>query len=148
MLQAYPIPKSLWDSLEAVLYTKGAALAREVAVELNVSPKEIIANLKLQENSKFIVTGDDDDTLYQCQALSQHGSVHMRCRYPALGPAPRFCNKHIHNSPDIPCLPLVKRLICPEATYVYNPNTSEVYTLNGILCGSFKNDRLRLFEIV
>lgn len=148
MLQAYPIPKSLWESLEAVLFTKGVALAKEVAAELNVSPKDIIANLNMQENSKFILGSDEDDALYQCQALTQHGVVHMRCRYPALGPAPRFCNKHCQLPTEVPVLPLVKRLVTPEATYIYNPITKDVFTLNGSLCGSFKGSKLVLFEIV
>jgi len=148
MLQAYPIPKSLWESLEAVLFTKGIALAKEVAAELNVSSKDIIANLNMQDNSRFILGSDDDETMYQCQALSQHGTVHMRCRYPAFGLAPRFCTKHSQAPAEIPVLPLVKRLVTPEASYVYNPITKEVFTLDGLICGLLKGSKLILFDII
>jgi hypothetical protein len=147
MLQAYPIPKSLWETLEAVLFTKGVALAKEVAAELNVSPKDIIASLNIQESTKFILASDDDTAVYQCQAVNQHGAVYMRCRAPTLGVAPRLCNKHSQHAADIPLLPLVRRLVTSEATYVYNPMTNEVFTLNGTLCGSLKNTRLTLFDI-
>lgn len=147
MLQPYSIPKSMWESLEAVLFTKGIALAKEVAAELNVSPKEIIAQLNLQEATKFILTPDEEDTIYQCQSITQHGTVYLRCRCPAFGSAPRFCVKHSNASLDIPCLPLVKRLQAPEATYVYNSISNEVFTLNGLQCGTLKGDKLILFDI-
>lgn len=147
MLQPYSIPKSMWESLEAVLFTKGIALAKEVAAELNVSPKEIIAHLKLEEGSKFILLPDDEDSVYQCQAITQHGTVYLRCRCPAFGSAPRFCGNHSSASTDVPCLPLVKRLVAPEATYLYNPIQNNVHSLNGIECGTLKPNKIIIFEV-
>lgn len=147
MLQPYSIPKSMWESLEAVLFTKGVALAKEVAAELNVSPKEIIAHLKLEEGSKFILLSDAEDAIYQCQSITQHGTVYLRCRCPAFGSAPRFCVNHVAATTDVPCLPLVKRLAAPEATYLYNPITNDVHTLNGVQCGTLKGTKIIIFEI-
>jgi hypothetical protein len=137
----------MWESLEAVLFTKGIALAKEVAAELNVSPKEIIAHLKMEESSRFILVPDDEDAVYQCQAITQHAAIYLRCRCPAFGSAPRFCANHVAASTDVPCLPLVKRLITPEATYVYNPITNEVSSLNGVQCGTLNGNKLILFDI-
>jgi len=147
MLQPYSIPKSMWESLEAVLFTKGIALAKEVAAELNVSPKEIIAHLKLEESSKFILLPDDENAVYQCQAITQHAKVYLRCRCPAFGSAPRFCANHMTASTDVPCLPLVRRLQREEVTYIYNPITNEVSSLNGVQCGTFNGNKLVLFDI-
>lgn len=146
MSQAYPIPRSLWESLDAILFTKGVALAKEIAAEFNVSAKDIVASLTLQESGKFIVIPDDEGTVYQCEAFTQHGSVYMRCRYPVIGSSPRLCCQHKGASVNVPNLPIMNRLVTPEAIYIYNKN-SEVFTLNGQQCGRLKGTNLVLFDI-
>lgn len=147
MSQAYPIPRTLWESLDAVLFTKGLALAKEIAADLGVSPKDLITNLNSQERGKFTVIPDEDAAVYQCQALMHHGVVYMRCRKPTLGLAPRFCKQHERYAMDAPALPMVRRLVTPEATYIVNMATREVTTLNGAGCGILNGERLTLFEI-
>jgi hypothetical protein len=147
MTQAYPIPRSLWESLDAILFTKGIALAKEIAAELNVSAKDIISSLTAQDLGKFTFIPDEEGTVYQCEALTQHGAVYMRCRYPVLGSAPRVCSEHHGYSMEVPKLPIMNRLVTPEAIYMYNKDTSEVFSLNGILCGRMKGSKLLLFNI-
>jgi len=147
MSQAYPIPRSLWESLDAILFTKGIALAKEVAAELNVSAKDIISTLSTQEFGKFTVIPDNEDSVYQCEAFTQHGNVYMRCRYPVLESSPRICSKHRGCSMDLPKLPVMNRLVTPETTYMYNKETSDVFTLNGIHSGIVKGSKLILFDI-
>ena len=67
--QEYTIPQSLWDSLDAVLYTKGLTLAKEIAKELNTSPLPLIDLLKAADRSKFTLISDNEINKYQCQAL-------------------------------------------------------------------------------
>ena len=145
--QEYTIPQSLWDSLDAVLYTKGLTLAKEIAKELNTSPLPLIALLKAADRSKFTLIPDNEVSKYQCQALIHCGSTLMRCRCPSFKTNPALCLAHEKYTPDLPIdLPLVQRLITPEAVYMIKG--SDVFTLNGKQCGYYKNNSLTLFEVV
>ena len=145
--QEYTIPQSLWESLDVVLYTKGLTLAKEIAKELNIPPQPLISLLKADERSKFTIIPDNEISKYQCQALIQCGATYMRCRCPSFKPNPALCLAHEKYSKDLPTdLPLLQRLITPEAAYMING--TEVFTLNGEQCGIYKNSRLTLFEVV
>lgn len=145
--QEYTIPQSLWDSLDAVLYTKGLTLAKEIAKELNTSPLPLIDLLKAADRSKFTLIPDNEVNKYQCQALIQCGVTLMRCRCPSFKANPALCLAHEKYTQDLPIdLPLAQRLITPEAAYMLKD--TDVFTLNGIHCGFYKNSRLTLFEIV
>ena len=145
MSQEYSIPRCLWESLDAVLYSKGLSLAKELAKELGVSPQPLIAQLNTIERSKFTLIPDDEATSYQCKAPYYSGATIMRCRQPTLGPS-GFCSAHERSSSDVPAnLPLVQRLITSEATYM--AKDSLVYTLNGEQCGEIKGSKLKLFVI-
>jgi len=141
----YTIPKTLWESLDGVLFNKGLVLAKEIAKELNVSAQPLIALLKSDDRSKFTLVSDDETCKYQCQSLIQCGSVYMRCRCPSLRVSPSLCSAHENGIRDVPDLPRVQRLITPEA--VYMAKGTKVFTLNGRQCGSYKNGKLTLFEI-
>lgn len=144
--QEYTISQSLWESLDAVLYTKGLTLAKEIAKELNISPLPLISLLKAADRSKFTLIPDNDISKYQCQALLQCGSTYMRCRCPSFKANPSLCLSHEKYTIDLPInLPLVQRLITTEAAYMMNG--TDVFTLNGQQCGYYKNTRLTLFEI-
>lgn len=147
MAHLYPIPRSLWESLDAILFTKGLALAKDVAKELNVSAKDILSALSSQEFGKFMVIPDEESTVYQCEALTQHGVVYMRCRHPVLTTSPRLCPNHKGSSMETPMLPIMNRLVTPESIYIYKKETSEVFTLNGSLCGKLKGNKLTVFHI-
>jgi hypothetical protein len=145
--QEYTIPQSLWDSLDAVLYTKGLTLAKEIAKELNTSPQPLIALLKATDRSKFSLIPDNEVSKYQCQALIPCGSTLMRCRCPSFKANPSLCLAHEKYTPDLPSeLPLVQRLVTAEATYMMKG--CDVFSLNGQQCGFYKNTRLTLFEVV
>ena len=145
-MQEYPIPKALWESIDAVLFSKGLTLARELAKELGVSPKPLIDLLKADDRSKFTIVEDDEANMYQCPALIQSGIVYMRCRAPVLGLANKFCSGHERHPKDVPLdLPMVRRLITPEASYMVKG--TEVISLNGRSCGYLKGTKAILFEI-
>jgi hypothetical protein len=145
-LQEYAIPQTLWDSLDAVLYTKGLTLAKEIAKELNTSPVPLITLLKATDRSKFTLIPDNEVSKYQCQALISCGSTLMRCRCPSFKTNPSLCLAHEKYTLDLPIqLPLVQRIITAEATYMMKG--SDVFTLNGQQCGYYKNSRLTLFDI-
>ena len=72
-MEEYPIPKSLWESLEAVLFTKGNQLAKDLAKELNVPVQPLLAELRLRNSNKFVLIPDMEDTQYQCQGFKNHG---------------------------------------------------------------------------
>jgi hypothetical protein len=144
--QEYTIPQSLWDSLDAVLYTKGLTLAKEIAKELNTSPAPLIDMLKAADRSKFTLIPDTEVSKYQCQAFIQCGSTLMRCRCPSFKSNPALCLSHEKYTKDLPIdLPLMQRLITPESTYMIKG--ADVFTLNGHQCGYYKNTRLTLFEV-
>ena len=143
---SYTIPRALWESLDAVLFTKGIALAKEIAADLGVPPQALIQNLNTQERGKFTILPDDESTKYQCQALIKHGATFMRCRCPTLKPSPSFCSSHERYSPDIPRgLKQVRLLDTPEVPYVLYG--TDVYTMNGEKCGILKGSTLTLFQI-
>jgi hypothetical protein len=145
--QEYTIPQSLWDSLDAVLYTKGLTLAKEIAKELNTSPLPLIDLLKAADRSKFTLISDNEINKYQCQALVQCGSTLMRCRCPSFKTNPALCLAHEKYILDLPTnLPLVQRLVTTEVTYMLKG--SDVFSLNGRQCGYYKNERLTLFEVI
>jgi hypothetical protein len=147
-MQAYPIQRTLWESIDAILFAKGVSLARDIAMELNISPQALIASLNMQERGKFTIIPDDETNQYQCQALVQTGSVYMRCRHPTLTPAPSLCNAHIRSTVDAPLgLPLVTRVIDSSSGNTYVTKNNEVFTLNGAHCGILKGSKLTVFEI-
>lgn len=142
----YTIPRTLWESLDGVLFNKGLVLAKEIAKELNMSPQPLIALLKGDERGKFSLIPDSELSKYQCEALIHCGSTLMRCRCASLRVNPSLCSAHERGVCDLPSnLPIVQRLITPEA--VYMAKGEEVYTLNGQQCGLFKSGRLTIFEI-
>jgi hypothetical protein len=148
MAQEYTIPKCLWESLDAVLYSKGVSLAKEVAKELGLPSQPLIAILNKEERAKFTVVQDDEANTYQCPFIIQTGSTLMRCRCATLGLVTNLCvtherQKHVIETPLN--LPLVQRIVAPEATYM--AKDSIVYTLNGTQCGIIKGSRLTLFDI-
>ena len=146
MAQEYPILQCLWESLDAVLYSKGVSLAKEIAKELKVPVQPLLSLLNKEEGAKFIIAPDDSSNTYQCQATVQNGSTLMRCRCATLGLVTKFCVVHERCANDVPTsLPMVQRIISPEAIYMAKDNA--VYTLNGKRCGILYGTKLRLFEI-
>jgi hypothetical protein len=146
MAQSYPIPRTLWESLDAILFSKGMALAKEIATEMGVQPQALISSLNTQERSKFTIVPDEETSMYQCQALIQHGATYLRCRCPSLKPAPSYCLTHEKHSLEIKkTLPFVKRVITPEETLVEREGV--VYGLSGKRRGLIKGTRITLFEI-
>ena len=148
MAQEYTIPKCLWESLDAVLYSKGLSLAKELAKELGLPPQPLIAALNKEERCKFTIVPDDEANTYECQAIVQSGATLMRCRCATLGLVAKFCITHERQKQiiDTPLnLPLMQRVIAPEA--VYMAKDSLVYTLNGSQCGVIKGTRLTIFDI-
>lgn len=143
---AYSIPQTLWESLEAVLFTKGQALAKEIALELGVPPKQLLTALNTKEKGKFTLIPDDDTSTYQCQALQLNGATYMRCRCPSLKPPPSFCSMHERYAMDVPrYLTKVRRIDGLDVPYLLNGNT--VYTLGGEKCGILKGSTITLFDI-
>lgn len=143
---AYTIPRTLWESLDAVLFTKGMALAKEIAAELHVPAQPLIVALNTQDRGKFTILPDDEATTYQCQALIKHGATFMRCRCPSLRPSPSYCSAHERYSPDIPRgLRQVRLLEGTDVPYVLYG--SDIFTLNGEKCGYLKNQKATLFQI-
>jgi len=147
---AYPIPKLLWESLDAVLFSKGIQLAREIAVELNVPVQPLLQTLKAQEKNKFVLLPDEETTKYQCQALHQYGLTWLRCRCPVLGSAPRLCSSHCSEKYlKAPCLDNcieVQRVLINDQIYLRNKN--DLYSLEGNFCGYIRNSSAVLFEII
>ena len=145
-LMSYSIPRTLWESLDAVLFTKGLALAKEIATELGLPAQPLIAALNTQERSKFIILPDDEATKYQCQALIKHGATFIRCRCPTIRPSPSYCGGHERYSPDIPRgLRQIRLVDGSDIPYVLYG--SDIFTLNGEKCGYRKGRKVTLFEI-
>jgi hypothetical protein len=143
----YPIPKSLWESLDAVLYSKGLSLAKEVAKELGLPPQPLIALLNNEERGKFTIVEDDEANPYQCCAITHCGATWMRCRHVTLGLSSHsFCGLHQTSATEIPTnLPSVRRILANGEIYMMKDQ--DVYSLGGVRCGKMKDDRLILFEI-
>ena len=143
---AYSIPRTLWESLDAVLFAKGLSLAKEIAKDLGVQPQALIQSLNTQERGKFTILPDDEGFTYQCQALVQNGATYMRCRCPSLKPSPSYCTTHEKYNPDIPKnLKKVRRVEGSDVPYIVSDN--DVYTLNGKKCGILKGSTITLFDI-
>lgn len=143
-MQSYPIQQGLWESIDAILFTKAIALAKDIAAELNLPAQQLIDILKKEERGKFTIIPDEDAT-YQCQALVHRGSAYMRCRYPTLNCSPR-CSAHLNYIAKPLDLPEVQRIITPDSQE-YLLKGSSVLTMSGNPCGILKGSRLTLFEI-
>jgi len=147
VMEPYSVPRSIWESLEAVLHAKGQQLAKEIARELNVPVQPLLAHLKTMEHGKMTIVPDVEDTLYQCEALTPHGAVFLRCKHSVFGEAPRFCNEHklSHaNTKEKGSLIPVTRLILRGQAYILNGST--ILTLEGRICGVKKGSRTILYE--
>lgn len=146
MAQEYPIPQCLWESLDAVLYSKGVSLAKEIAKELKMPVQPLLGLLNKEEGAKFVIAPDDSSNTYQCQATIQNGATLMRCRCATLGLVGKFCVSHERSANDVPSgLQIVQRIISPHG--IYMAKGPEVYRLNGTRCGLLHGSRLTLFEL-
>jgi hypothetical protein len=146
MAQEYPIPRCLWESLDAVLYSKGVSLAKDIAKELKVPVQPLLGLLNKEEGAKFVIAPDDSSNTYQCQATIQNGTTLMRCRSATLGLVAKFCVSHERSLNDVPSgLQIVQRIISPDG--IYMAKGSEVYRLNGTRCGLLHGTRLTLFQL-
>ena len=143
----YPIPKSLWESLDAVLYSKGVTLAKEVAKELGLSPQPLIALLNKEERGKFTIVDDDEANTYQCCAITHCGATWLRCRHVTLGLSSHsFCGLHQTSVTDIQAnLPMVRRIVANGKTYMMNGR--DVYSLGGVRCGKICHEKLIIFDL-
>jgi hypothetical protein len=145
---SYPIQQSLWESIDGILFNKALALAKEVAAELGVPPQQLIELMKKEERGKFTIIPDDEEPLYQCRAVVQHGLIQIRCRNPILGSSARLCGCHVNekyetNNKD---LPEVQRIVTPDA--IYFTDGENVYDVNARACGLLKGEqKLILFQI-
>jgi hypothetical protein len=143
---SYSIPQALWESLDAVLFSKGISLAKEVAKDLGVSSQPLVQFLRSQERGKFTIIPDDEQSTFQCQALVQTGATLVRCRCPSLKPSPSYCSAHERYNPDVPkYLKKVRRIEGGDVPYVLSE--TDVYTLNGTKSGILKGSTVILFEI-
>ena len=144
---SYPIPQVLWESIDAILFNKAKSLAKDIATELGMPPQPLIDAIKKMEIGKFTLASEDDDTVYQCQALVQRGLIYMRCRNPTLGAAPRLCSCHGNDkySVDKPALPELKRITTTEGIFFTDDST--VYNTQAKPCGTLKNGVVTLFEV-
>lgn len=146
-MDPYAVPRSIWESLEAVLHAKGQQLAKEIAKELNVPVQPLLAHLKTMEHGKLALVPDVEDTLYQCEALTPHGAVLLRCKHSVFGEAPRFCNEHKNgglSAKNHGSLIPVTRLILRGQAYILDGTT--ILTLDGRICGVKKGSRSILYE--
>lgn len=144
----YPIQQGLWESLDAVLFNKAMALAKDIAVDLNVPAQALIDVLKKEERGKFMIIPDDDMT-YQCHALIRRGTArgytYMRCRCPTLGS--QTCSNHIADQPSLSSLqlPVIQRIVTPDTMYAMIEN--RIHTLSGDYCGTLDGSTVILFEV-
>lgn len=141
----YPIQQGLLESLDAVLFNKALALAKDIAVDLNVSAQALIDVLKKEDKGRFMII-PDDDMAYQCHAIIQRGCTYMRCRCPTLG-VTQTCSNHMSDQPSLSSLqlPSVQRIVTADAIYTMMEN--QIYTLSGDHCGILDGSTLTLFEI-
>jgi len=147
MTSSYPIYQGLWESIDAVLFNKGIALAKDIAAELGLPAATLIQELKKEERGKFTIISESDTPMYQCNALIHRGSVYMRCRCPTLGPT-KLCTNHSEINLTSVDLPGMQRLVTSDSIYLLDTLTgTSVYTLNGDSCGVLKGSKLTLFEI-
>ena len=146
MSTSYPIYQGLWESIDAVLFNKGLALAKDIAAELGVPAVSLIQELKKEERGKFTVIPETDDVpLYQCCALLHRGASYMRCRCPTLAPT-KFCTSHSELNLTSVDLPRMQRLVTADSVYLLDVTTNTVYTINGDQCGTLKGSKLTLFS--
>ena len=138
---SYPIQQGLWESLDAVLFNKALALAKDIAVDLNVSAQALIDVLKVEERGKFTII-PDEDAMYQCNLLIKKGPAYIRCRCPTL--TQRCCEHTMLDQPVVQ-LPIVQRMVTPDSIYLIK--NDEVYTKNGAQCGILNGSVLTLFEV-
>jgi hypothetical protein len=145
---SYPIQQTLWESIDGILFNKALALAKEVAAELGVPPQQLIEMMKKEERGKFTIIPDDEESLYQCRAVVQHGLVQMRCRNAILGSSPRLCNCHVNEKYCVEAkgLPELQRIVTPDA--IYFTDGENVFDVNARACGILKGEqKLTLFQI-
>jgi DNA-binding MarR family transcriptional regulator len=143
-MEPFSVPRSIWESLEAVLHAKGQQLAKEIAKELKVQPQPLMAHLKAMELGKFILLPDTEDTLYQCEALLPQGQLLLRCKKPVFS-EDHLCSEHKGSSTSAPNTQPVTRLSIGDTIYVLHGTRIE--TLEGVVCGMKHGQRVTLFDL-
>lgn len=149
---AYPINRTLMDSLEAVFLTQARNLLKDIAKEVGKPEKQLLAAFE-KEKIKVHIVDREEDAYEGCMAL-------VTCSSSALG---KRCREPIY---DGTCYcPLHLRLTCtPETAYEQKPKlqrirteNDEIYFLDPLTqqlftetyqrCGFVKNEKFVIFKL-
>ena len=147
MATPYAIPQVLWESLDAVLFTKGMAFAREIAAELKVNAAPLLQALNTQERSKFVILPEDELSLHQCCAAIPNGKFWIRCRSPVLACGSRYCTTHDKTAPIVPSHLEEAQRVDVKGDVYFKKDDDSVVNRDGRVVGILKGSKLTLFEI-
>jgi hypothetical protein len=95
----------------------------------------------------------DDLEDFRCQHYIQVGGLLMPCKQPILwggATACPACPAHtLKPSPKeaYPSLPVLEPILADETTYYTDKESGFVYTAEGVHCGRFVGETLRLFSV-
>jgi hypothetical protein len=147
-MDAYPIPRPLWDALENVLTVKAKELIKDVAKTLNQPAHPLLEAFKANKPSFYLQEIEDPTgNKFECEALLCQHAVAHRCRKPVLL-GRKVCPEHISwKMPAVQNKPEVKRIDTGTAEVYFVDNLMNVYTGDFERVGMMVEGELVLFEV-
>jgi hypothetical protein len=157
-MQRIGIQKIFWDSFELVLSTQAKRLVKDIADSLGEDAAPLLKSIQSEQVGVYLFEETEDtDTSYMemrcshCTPIPTMPHFVTQCMEPVVwsaNPSGRVatCLQHALNPcPKQESWLTLSRVVDDDTTYYVDVRNERVYDLNGELCGTYKNGRIRVF---
>lgn len=142
-----PVPKQLWDSLEAALNAKARELITDIAVVLRQDKKTLLLAYKAKKKDLYLFeTVDPTEDRCECLALISVHEIHTRCRKPVLYGTQRCPQHEFWNPENMSLKPALRRLQTEDSIFFVN-DTNDVFDVTYTKKGYLESNTLFIFDI-
>lgn len=147
---AYPINRTLMDSLEAVFLTQARSLLKEIAKEVGKPEKQLLAAFE-KEKIGLCVIDREDENYEGCMALCTGCSLAKRCRepvYDGTSYCPLHLRLHVTGEDPHPSKPKLQRVQTETGdVYFLDTLTQSLYTETYERCGFCRDGKFTVFKL-
>lgn len=98
----YPVPRILWESLEATFNNEARRYIKDLAACLNIPADTLTAKVLPKKSTVKVYLQDSpvETEELSCHSFVAAGAIAARCRAPVLI-GTNYCNAHQHYRPEV-----------------------------------------------
>jgi hypothetical protein len=145
---AYPVQKSLWESLESVFFANAKHLLRDIALDMGRPEKELVLAFSKDKLKLYPVEEEAKET--ECCAIQTDSLVATRCRR-AVYRDTCYCPLHLRTPPNSQFAygyPQYRRIKTESGEiYFLDPITQLLYTKDLTRVGTRFANKIQVFKI-